>query len=57
MVAAKRMPYSGCKQAQVGSCKSALVRLGLVWGSIPIFMKMNLLISDGFVDFPLLNGA
>lgn len=33
MVAVKRMPYSGCKQAQVGGCKSALVRLGLVWGS------------------------
>ena len=29
------MPYNGCKQAQVGGCKSALVRLGLVWGSIP----------------------
>lgn len=49
MVAVKRMPYSGCKQAQVGGCKSALVRLGLVWDSIlnfeNIYYLVDLLIS------------
>ena len=45
MVAVKRMPYSGCKQAQVGGCKLALVRLGLVWDSILIFENIDYLMD------------
>lgn len=51
MVAVKRMPYSGCKQAHVGACKAALVRLGLVWDSVPGLRSIYTLVIH-FVTSP-----